>query len=163
MRDPWKHLMGNVELSAAYGSNGGRELLNPNTNKPLSRHSGPYSKGRYRTTKLHEITITIEDLKELWKIQKGKCYWLGIDMSLEDLFVPYSPFAVSVERLDSDRGYHKDNIALTTRFANKGRGKYDNSNFKKRLDDLLENRSKENIKIPNFVSVKQGSLEEFFG
>ena len=35
MRDPWKHLMGNVELSAAYGSNGGRELLNPKTNKPI--------------------------------------------------------------------------------------------------------------------------------
>ena len=89
MRDPWKHLMGNVELSAAYGSNGGRKLLNPKTNKPLSRHSGPYSKGRYRTTKLYEITITIEDLKELWRIQNGKCFWLGIDMSLEDLFVSY--------------------------------------------------------------------------
>ena len=110
----------------------------------------------------YEITITIEDLKELWRIQNGKCFWLGIDMSLEDLFVSYSPFAVSVERLDSNRGYHKDNIALTTRFANRGRGKYDNENFKQRLDDLLENRSKEDIKIHNFVPTIRGNLTEFF-
>ena len=146
MRDPWKHLMKNVELSSehiVYVRNRGETSVIPP------------KKTRY------EITITIEDLKELWRIQNGKCFWLGIDMSLEDLFVSYSPFAVSVERLDSNRGYHKDNIALTTRFANKGRGKYDNESFKQRLDDLLENRSKEDIKIPNFVPVEQGSLEEF--
>ena len=146
MRDPWKHLMGNVELSSehiVYVRNRGETSVIPP------------KKTRF------EITITIEDLKELWRIQNGKCFWLGIDMSLEDLFVSYSPFAVSVERLDSNRGYHKDNIALTTRFANRGRGKYDNENFKQRLDDLLENRSKEDIKIPNFVSVKQGTLETF--
>ena len=147
MRDPWKHLMKNVELSSehiVYVRNRGETSVIPP------------KKTRY------EITITIEDLKELWRIQNGKCFWLGIDMSLEDLFVSYSPFAVSVERLDSNRGYHKDNIALTTRFANRGRGKYDNENFKQRLDDLLENRSKEDIKIHNFVPTIRGNLTEFF-
>ena len=147
MRDPWKHLMRNVELSSehiVYVRNRGETSVIPP------------KKTRY------EITITIEDLKELWRIQNGKCFWLGIDMSLEDLFVSYSPFAVSVERLDSNRGYHKDNIALTTRFANRGRGKYDNENFKQRLDDLLENRSKEDIKIHNFVPTIRGNLTEFF-
>ncbi len=146
MRNPWKQIMKNVELSSehiVYVRNRGETTVIP---PKKSRQP---------------ITITIEDLKELWRIQNGKCYWLGIDMSLEDLFVSYSPFAVSVERLDSNRGYHKDNIVLTTRFANRGRGKYDNENFKQRLDDLLENRSKEDIKIPNFVPVKQGTLETF--
>ena len=50
-------------------------------------------------------------------------------MSLEDLFIPHSPFSVSVDRLNSDRGYHRNNIVLTTRFANRGRGSYDDSNF----------------------------------
>ena len=161
MKNPWKHLMENVKLSAAWGTNGARPLLNPKTNKPLSRTQGPYSKGRYRKIGVHEITITIDDLKELWRIQNGKCYWLGIDMSLEDLFISNSPFAVSVERLDSDRGYHKDNIVLTTRFANRGRGKYDNPNFKKRLDNLLENKTCDNIVIPNFIPDERGDLEAF--
>ena len=153
MRNPWKHLMKNVEMSAEYGAAGARELKNP-------KLSGR-KRNTNQSTKRHSITITTDDLKELWRIQNGRCYWLGINMSLEDLFVSNSPFAVSVERLDSNRGYHKDNIALTTRFANRGRGKYDNENFKQRLDDLLENRSKEDIKIPNFVPVKQGTLETF--
>ena len=153
MKNYWKHLMKNVEMSAEYGAAGARELKNP-------KLSGR-KRNTNQSTKRHPITITIGDLKELWKIQNGKCYWLGIDMSLEDLFISNSPFAVSVERLDSDRGYHKDNIVLTTRFANRGRGKYDNSNFKKRLDNLLENRTKENIIIPNFIPEKRGDLENF--
>ena len=154
MPNPWKHLIKNVQMSSEYGAAGAREEKNP-------KLSGR-KRNTNQSTKRHSITITIDDLKELWRIQNGKCYWLGIDMSLEDLFIPHSPFAVSVERLDSNRGYHKDNIALTTRFANRGRGKYDNENFKQRLDDLLENRSKEDIKIHNFVPTIRGNLTEFF-
>ena len=58
-------------------------------------------------------------------------------MSMEDLFIPNSPFAPSVDRLKSDQGYHKDNIVLTLRFANRGRGAYDGEDFKSRLDSLL--------------------------
>ena len=39
--------------------------------------------------------------------------------------------------------------------------KSDNPNFKKRLEDLLENRTKENIIIPNFTPEKRGDLEAF--
>ena len=152
----WKHLMKNVEMSAEYGAAGARELLNP-------KLSGRIRKGN-QSTKRHKITITIEDLKELWSIQKGKCYWLGIDMSLEDLFIPYSPFAISVDRLNSENGYHRGNIVLTTRFANRGRGKYDNADFVERLDSLLENRTKEkiNLKMVDCVSKKQSTLMNFF-
>ena len=162
MRNAWKHLMKNVEMSATHGATGARVLSNP---KKAGRIRAKYRKNDLRvgnqSTKRHENTITINDLKELWKIQKGKCYWLGIDMSLEDLFITNSPFAVSVERLNSDKGYHKNNIVLTTRFANRGRGSYDNTDFKKRLDILLENRSMDDIMIPNFVSEKCGDLEAF--
>ena len=152
----WKHLMKNVEMSAEYGAAGARELLNP-------KLSGRIRKGN-QSTKRHKITITIEDLKELWSIQKGKCYWLGIDMSLEDLFIPYSPFAISVDRLNSENGYHRGNIVLTTRFPNRGRGKYDNADFVERLDSLLENRTKEkiNLKMVDCVSKKQSTLMNFF-
>jgi len=128
----WKKLWTNVNMSATTGSAGGRVETNPKL------------KGRIRvgnqSTSRHDLDITLEDLKEQWDKQGGKCYWLNIDMSLSDLLVSRSPFAPSVDRIDSSRGYHKDNIVLTTRFANLGRGAYDNEDFKPRLDALLSNR-----------------------
>jgi len=161
----WKKLMQNVEMSAVYGATGARVLSAP---KKTGMIRAEYRKNDLRvgnqSTKRHKISITIYDLKELWEIQKGKCYWLGIDMSLDDLFKSNSPFSVSVDRLDSRRGYHRDNIVLTTRFSNRGRGSYDGSDFVERLDTLLENRSKEKIdlKMVGCVVKKQTNLLESF-
>ena len=120
----WK----NLTMSAAYGAVGG------SSRSPKRKGKGNQS------TKTHNITITKEDLKDLWEKQGGLCYWLKIPMSAEDLFVSHSPFAVSVERLNNDHDYHKDNVVLTTRFANKGRGCYDNPDFEPRLSKLLTER-----------------------
>lgn len=128
----WKILWKNVNMSSTNGSAGARVESNP-------KLKGRLRKGNQSTSR-HEIDITIDDLKEQWNKQKGKCYWLNIDMRLEDLAVTRSPFAPSVDRIDSSRGYHKDNIVLTTRFANLGRGAYDKNDFKDRLDSLLNDR-----------------------
>ena len=119
-------------MSATSGSAGARVDSNP-------KLKGRIRKGNQSTSR-HDLDITLEDLKEQWEKQGGKCYWLNIDMSLEDLLISRSPFAPSVDRIDSSRGYHKDNIVLTTRFANLGRGAYDRDDFKPRLDGLLSNR-----------------------
>jgi len=131
----WKKLWSNVMMSSVSGAAGMRIENNP-------KLSGRRRKGN-QSTKRHEITITIDDLKEIWKNQKAKCYWLGIDMSLEDLLISHSPFAPSVDRLDSKKGYHIDNIVLTTRFANRGRGAYDRKDFESRLNNLLESKENE--------------------
>lgn len=129
----WKKLWANVNMSSVHGSAGARASLNP-------KLKGRISKGN-QSTSHHEIHITIDDLKEQWKKQNGKCYWLRIDMSLPDLMVSRSPFAVSVDRLDSSGHYTKDNIVLTTRFANLGRGAYSGEDFQERLDKLIESRT----------------------
>tara|TARA_Y100000592_G_scaffold85879_1_gene138503 strand:+ start:5636 stop:6055 length:420 start_codon:yes stop_codon:yes gene_type:complete len=126
----FKKLWRNVNMSSVHGASGARTDTNP-------KLSGRIRKGN-QSTRRHEISITIEDLKEAWKKQNGKCYWLKIDMSLEDLFVTRSPFAPSVDRLDSSAGYHKDNIVLCSRFANLGRGAYDGDDFRPRLEKLLK-------------------------
>lgn len=128
----WKILWKNVNMSSSGGAAGMRTDTNP-------KLSGRIRKGNQSTSR-HEITITITDLIYQWELQDGKCYWLGIDMSLPDLAISRSPFAPSVDRLDSTRGYHRDNIVLTTRFANLGRGAYDNPDFKDRINTLLNNR-----------------------
>jgi hypothetical protein len=126
----WKKLWRNVNMSSISGASGMRTDNNP-------KLSGRLRKGN-QSTKRHEVTITIEDLKEIYKKQSGKCFWLDIPMSLEDLHVSHSPFAPSVDRIDNGRGYHSDNIVLTTRFANKGRGAYMGEDFGPRLKKLLK-------------------------
>lgn len=118
----WKILWQNVKLSARYGAGGARFRKD-------------------RTEDHHKNDISIDHLKELWDKQDGKCYWLGIQMSLEDLEISNSPFAVSVERLDNDKGYVVGNVALASRFANRGRGAYNKDDFKSRLDQLLKERN----------------------
>ena len=126
----FKKLWRNVNMSSVHGASGARTDTNP-------KLSGRLRKGN-QSTRRHEISITIEDLKEAWEKQNGKCYWLKIDMSLEDLFISRSPFAPSVDRLDSSVGYHRENIVLCSRFANLGRGAYDRDDFRPRLNKLLK-------------------------
>lgn len=128
----WNKLWKNINMSADSGAAGMRTDNNP-------KLSGKLRKGN-QSTKRHEITITKNDIKDMWEKQNGRCFWTNCEMSLEDLFVSHSPFAPSVDRLDNKRGYHKDNVVLTLRFTNKGRGGYNNPNFKERLNTILEQR-----------------------
>jgi hypothetical protein len=128
----WKKLWTNVTMSSKHGAAGARIESNP-------KLQGRIRKGN-QSTSYHEIDITLDDLKTQWEKQDGKCHWLGIDMSLQDLMISRSPFAPSVDRLDSSGEYTKDNIVLTTRFANLGRGAYAGEDFKQRLDNLLSMR-----------------------
>lgn len=119
----WKVVWANVKLSARHGAGGAR----------IQKKDGSGSR---------ELTITLDYIKDLWEKQNGKCIWLGIDMSLEDVMVKNSPFAVSVERLDSNLGYIPGNVALASRFANRGRGAYDGDDFEERLNYLINNRER---------------------
>ena len=70
-----------------------------------------------RTCKLDE-----QFLLALFNRQGGLCYWYGIPM------VPSSekkdPQNPSVDRLDTSRGYERDNVVLCTQSATYGRNSY---------------------------------------
>jgi hypothetical protein len=73
-----------------------------------------------RNKKVHDVEDKINGafLEDLKNKQNGMCYWLNIpmDFTLNDkLRKP------SLDRLDNSVGYKKDNIVLTTVFANTGR------------------------------------------
>jgi hypothetical protein len=55
------------------------------------------------------LKITLEDLKELWEKQKGICPYTNIKMNVRS-WRKKLPTNASVDRIDSSKGYTKDNI-----------------------------------------------------
>lgn len=73
-------------------------------------------------------------LLELYKQQKGKSYYFGIEM---DLTCSNDLLAISVDRIDNSRGYIDDNVVLCTRFENIGR-RHNSVQDMKRLVNIIK-------------------------
>ncbi len=69
-----------------------------------------------------EITITRENLRELWIKQEGKCYYTGIEMN--QTWNKKHPQQVSVDRLNASKHYHIDNIVLCCQSINYAKNCY---------------------------------------
>jgi hypothetical protein len=102
-RNPWLKLLRKVELCGSKIASRSREKM---------------------------VTITEDDLRNQWDTQNGKCYWLGLDLCIDDVYTSNNPFGPSVDRLDNDRDYTPDNIVICTMFANMGRGRIPAQEFK---------------------------------
>ena len=79
-------------------------------------------------------TVTLKFLEDLKVKQKGKCFWLGIDIDFSRKDALRKP---SLDRLDNSIGYEADNVVLTTLFANRGRCDADIKQIKQFVNDYL--------------------------
>jgi hypothetical protein len=95
-----------------------------------------YLRGRKKAL---DVDITWEDLQSQYLKQGGKCYWLDIPLNLANTLVSWHPLACSCDRLDNKIGYLKDNIVITCRFANLGRGAASQELFQEALQTIREN------------------------
>tara|TARA_R100000458_G_C8206687_1_gene195520 strand:- start:176 stop:547 length:372 start_codon:yes stop_codon:yes gene_type:complete len=122
MRDPFKKLMSNVKLSAKHGSRGarGQKALNP----------------EYKERKIDFDSIY---LKQLFEQQEYKCHWLDIPLDPKWIFKSWHPLAISVDRMDCEKGYTKDNIVICCRLVNLGRCRYDEVEFTGVMDYIKAN------------------------
>lgn len=67
-----------------------------------------------------KVTVTLEDLKKQWEKQEGICPFTGIDLDISEykkINVDLKTSA-SIDRIDSNQGYIKDNIQWVSRAIN---------------------------------------------
>lgn len=92
--------------------------------KGYRRTGDDYTKFRYHFRNIHKrkhnVDITIEDIKEQWELQKGICYFSGINLILCSYSkVHKNPiYCASIDRIDSKKGYIKGNIRWVSRAIN---------------------------------------------
>ena len=60
------------------------------------------------TKRKNEFSLTKSDLTEMWELQGGLCCYTGIEMTTQ----PALPNSVSVERIDNNVGYARENTVL---------------------------------------------------
>jgi hypothetical protein len=95
-------------------------------------------------------TLTEAEFIELWMMQNGRCDLTGIEFSDEKILsdaVVKRPWGASLDRIDSQRGYSRDNVRLVVTIANFARNVFDDSVFDRmcnaRTAKLESKRSRE--------------------
>ena len=68
--------------------------------------------------------------------QEGLCFYSKLPLQEKYNYVYKHPFAISVERINNKQGYLMDNVRLTRRLFNLGRGSYD-GNFQEVMSELV--------------------------
>lgn len=78
-------------------------------------------RGSRSTSKTRNLEhhISPEDILSLWEHQQGLCFWSKIPMGID--VEPSHVSRVSLDRVDSKKGYVVSNIVLTCLFINLGR------------------------------------------
>jgi hypothetical protein len=89
---------------------------------------------RARSKKI-PLNIDLEFLISLWKNQNGKCFYSGRQLSL----LINDPNKVSIDRVDSSKGYLKDNVVLCCNLVNYLKVDLSLDYFKEIIIDIYNN------------------------
>lgn len=79
------------------------------------------------------IELDWKDLKRIFEKQEEKCFWLGLKINPMDIFDKGNMLAFSVDRVYNHKGYTEENVVITTRLANLGRGSCQFEKFKENI------------------------------
>ena len=110
------------------GKNNSKNLLNVKNRYNISNHS---NNRKTKDTKFNyhfrniknrnkECDVTIEDLKKQWENQLGCCYFSGVKLELMSYSKtkPSQIYSASLDRIDSNQGYIKNNIRWVSKSIN---------------------------------------------
>lgn len=93
------------------------------------------------SSKFYGIFFNEKELEKLFEKQGRRCYWLNIPLDPMNIFIPHHPLSISVDRLDNSIEYELDNIVISSRMANLGRGTCDLFLYKQVIEQLKEHWS----------------------
>lgn len=104
-----------------------------------------YSQGRNKVSgrPVKAVTLTEQDLIDIYNKQGGKCYWSGLSLDPAFNKIKHHPFAISPERLDNAKDYDKTNVVLCRRMFNLGRMAFPEKDFEDAMKILKEEFKKE--------------------
>ena len=83
-----------------------------------------------------EHNLTVNDINEMYKNQNGLCYWFKVPLIPSNK--PKHPQQPSLDRLDGNKGYTKDNVVLACYSANIGRNENNLETWKNLLNLLFK-------------------------
>jgi len=84
-----------------------------------------------------EISIKLYHIIDLWNQYNGHCALSGIRMSLK----PHDLHKISIDRIDSNKGYLPNNIQLICQFLNFAKHNLPNEEMKKLIKDYRDNNN----------------------
>lgn len=76
----------------------------------------------HKTRSKHELNLDLDFLKELYNKQNGKCALSNIELQIG--YNRKNPYTLSIDRIDSDKGYTKDNVQLVIAAINTFKANY---------------------------------------
>lgn len=97
------------------------------------------AKGRHTTRGYPgKSDISPEYLRGLLAKQDGRCAWFGVPLSTLVRRGTQNPYQLTIDRLDCDKGYIKDNVVLACFAANAARSNLDPDDFRAFVADLRQ-------------------------
>jgi hypothetical protein len=118
-----------MSSSARFGGGGGKNFTKKNRER-VSNGLKEYSSKEYQELFGHELTIDKKYIQELFIKQNGRCAISGMIMDDKYNLISNHPFQISVDRIDSNKGYIHGNCQLTLTFWNRAKGSCDLETWK---------------------------------
>lgn len=99
-------------------------------------------RSKQKLEKMGDATVTAEYLAALWDKQEGKCALTGIPLKMHKGRMRKDLFTASLDRIDSNKGYHEGNVQFVSLFANYAKNKFSEEHFYEVLSLIIDNQIK---------------------